>query len=471
MASARGPRLTLVSGFSGGPVTVGVDVGTTAVKAVTVDAEGTVVARVRLPHEVRRPEPGAFEHDADEVWRDDVVAALAAVAGDLDVRGVQVAAMVPSLAAVGPDGRAVGPGLLYGDHRGVDRAADAGPGDAGELLAFLAWHRAASDAATGFWPAQAVANHALAGRAAIDPIVAITAAPLYGADGWDADLAATVGVGVDALPEVTAGSESVGRISEGLPAAGAAVGGGTIDAYAEQLVAGAEEPGDVLVLCGTTLITWVVTTDWAEADGLWTVPHSTRGRCLVGGPSNAGGLFLEAVRRWMGPVGPDEVAAVDPADLPVWLPYVRGERCPLHRRDLRASVSGVSGHHGPAELLAAAYEASAFVARHLLDRARAAGADPQRIVATGGGTQSGPWMQALADVTGLPVSVSAVPEGAALGAAHQARKLAGLEVPRAREWARTARTVDPRAAWAEPLEERYERFLSETNRAVEQAGS
>ena len=57
---------------------------------------------------------------------------------------------------------------------------------------------------------------------------------------------------------------------------------------------------------------------------------------MIGGPSNAGGLFLDRVRRWVGDPDPAAVAAVDADDLPVWLPYVRGERTPLHRRDLRA---------------------------------------------------------------------------------------------------------------------------------------
>ena len=69
----------------------------------------------------------------------------------------------------------------------------------------------------------------------------------------------------------------------------------------------------------------------------------------------------------------------------------------------------------------------------------------RRIVATGGGTRVDGWMQALADCTGLPVHVCAVPEGGALGAAFLARLAAGLETSMtdAARWARTARVVDP----------------------------
>jgi xylulokinase len=83
-----------------------------------------------------------------------------------------------------------------------------------------------------------------------------------------------------------------------------------------------------------------------------------------------------------------------------------------------------------------------------------------RIVATGGGTRVQPWMQALADATGLPVEVSAVPEGAALGAAFLARMAAGLETSTAdaARWASTERVVEPDPVWADAMQDRYARF-------------
>ena len=84
----------------------------------------------------------------------------------------------------------------------------------------------------------------------------MTAYPLFDFTGWDAALAAEAGTTPDHLPDIVSGVEAAGRVRDGLAGAGALVGGGTIDAFAEQLVAGADEAGDVLVLCGTTLITW-----------------------------------------------------------------------------------------------------------------------------------------------------------------------------------------------------------------------
>jgi xylulokinase len=464
-------------------VTVGIDIGTTAVKAVAADGDGTVLARARVPHELRTLDAGGFEHDVDRAWRAGVLAALGDVvrtvadssgaggtaAGSLRrIAAVNVSAMVPSLGAVRADGTAAGPGLLYGDRRGEHAVADPSqPGDSGELLAFLAWLVAHAPDAAGFWPAQAVANHALCGRGVLDTATAMTAYPLFDLTGWDGKLAAGAGTTPAALPALVPGVEPAGRVRDELPAAGALVGAGTIDALAEQSVAGADAVGDVLVLCGTTLITWGVIDEWREAPGLWTVPHTAPGLTLVGGPSNAGGLFLDRVRRWAGVGSRDVEAALDglaPGDLPVWLPYVRGERTPLHRRDLTASLHDLRLHHGPSHLLRAAYEAAGFVARHHVERAQAAGLDPRRIVATGGGTQVDPWMRALADCTGLPVDVAVVPEGAALGSAFVARCVAGLEASTtdASRWARTARTVEPDPAWAAAAGERYHRFLSLT---------
>ncbi len=453
-----------------GGVTVGVDIGTTSVKAVAAAADGTVLARVRLPHDVRTGMAGQFEHDIDQAWRSNVLRALDEVAAGLPVDAVTVSAMVPSLGAVTAAGRAAGPGLLYGDRRGVRPGPmPIGAGDSGELLAFLAWQAAHHPDAHGFWPAQAVANHSLCGRGVIDSTTAMTAHPLFDLVGWDESLAKAAGTTPDHLPEIVSGVEPAGRVTGDGPAAGALVGGGTIDAFAEQLVAGAEGTGDVLVLCGTTLITWGVIDEWHEVPGLWTIPHSAPGKVLIGGPSNAGGLFLDHARRWLGEGAAARVGSVAPEDLPVWLPYVRGERTPLHRRDLGASLHHAGLHHGPEHVLRAAYEAAGFVVRHHLDLGREAGLEPKRIVATGGGTQVAAWMQALADCTNLPVDVAQVPEGAALGAAFLARCTAGHEASMldAKRWARTARTLEPDERWVGPAQERYERFRSLTQQALD----
>ena len=440
-------------------VTVGIDIGTTSVKALAVDGDGGVVARCRVPHELLAAHPGELAHVADAAWRRGVVESLARIqrdasrADELRIRGIDVAAMVPSLCAVDAAGHPISPGLLYGDRRGV-----ATPGDesSGEVVRFLAWLVEEYPEAAGYWPAQAVANAALGGVGAIDAMLGFTAMPLFDGRGWDASVAAGVGLDdVARLPTIHPRGGPVGTVEA---AGGAVLGGGTVDAFGEQLVAGAERDGDVLVILGATLIVWAVTSTNTEVEGLWTIPHSAPGKLLVGGPSNAGGLFVNWVGQalgldlWRGPELPS-----DPGRVPVWQPYLRGERVPFHDPGRRASLHDLDIGMGPDALVRAAYEASAFAARHILDLS---GLTPSRIVATGGGVRNAGWVQALADGTGLPVDVVAVPEGAALGAAWMARRAAGLEAADAdaARWVCTDHRVEPDDRWSAAAAVRYARY-------------
>ena len=441
-------------------VTVGIDIGTSSVKAVAADGDGNVVARARVPHEVRVPTPGRFEHDADAAWRRGPREALAAVSADLDVQGVSVAAMVPSLTAVDADGVPLVPGLLYGDERGREggrgEKRDESPANSQELLGFLRWAVRETPSAAGFWPAQAVANHALSGEAVLDTSTAATATPLFDWTGWDAAIAAELGVRVEQMPRLVPTGLECGRVDgDGPPLAS-----GCIDALAEQLVAGADQEGDVLVFAGTTLITWGVTADETPVPGYWTIPHTAAGKLLVGGPSNAGGLFCNWVAGWLG----DASGTPAPNAVPVWAPYPRGERAPLHDPLRRGVLADLDLTHGAAAIRRATFEASGFVVRRVLDTVRAhTSFEPRRIVITGGGTRVDEWMQAIADATGVLVECVAVPEGGALGSAWLARIAAGLEEPMAmtegRRWARVGRRFEPDSEWTEPMEQRYQRFL------------
>ena len=80
-------------------------------------------------------------------------------------------------------------------------------------------------------------------------------------------------------------------------------------------------------------------------------------------------------------------------------------------------------------------------------------------------------MQAIADATGLPVSVSGVAEGAALGAAFLGRMAAGLEssVSDAARWASVDRIVEPDPAWTNAVEDRYARFSELAKAGIDSA--
>ena len=202
-------------------VTIGIDIGTTAVKAVAADEHGRVVARTRIPHQLRIPAPDQLEHDAD--------GGLAArpdggprAAGRPDARAVAVSAMVPSLTAVDADGIPVTPGLLYGDSRGRVSAPASGVGFLiGEAAEFLRWTAQEAPDAAGYWPAPAVANHALAGEAVIDVATAFTTLPLFDGTGWNADECADCGVSADRMPQGrNAGCASSVELRDGQRGAG-----------------------------------------------------------------------------------------------------------------------------------------------------------------------------------------------------------------------------------------------------------
>jgi xylulokinase len=255
-----------------------------------------------------------------------------------------------------------------------------------------------------------------------------------------------------------------GQAAGTIPRTPTAIGGGSVDAFCEQIVAGANRPGDVLAIFGATLVCWVVADGWVEKPGLVSFPSTEPGQILIGGASNAGALFVDWSRSLLGGSrrsrvgdGADDGREGDPERVPVWLPYLRGERTPFHDPLLRASLHGLDITQGPDALLRAAHEASGFVIRRIIERA---GIRAERVIAAGGGSRSVPWMRAVADATGLPVTPVGVSEGAALGASFLARMVAGLETDFSVSgtWARPGTRIDPDPAWAAAASSRFARF-------------
>lgn len=447
---------------------MGIDIGTTAVKAVRVDAEGKVLARARVPHRLITPAPDLLEHDAGQAWRRGPLKAYAEVVGaGPEPAGVCVASMVPSLAAVGRGGRPCSPGLLYGDGRGRPLAAPVAVEGRAEVsnvmpdaVGFLRWAVRDHAGAAGYWPAQAVADFALGAVPAIDTAMAISLGDLLVGGTWDQAMLEQIGVREDQLPTVVQMGAAAGTVT----GSGTVLAGGTVDALCDQIVSGADHSGDVLVICGATLVVWAVIDDWIEVPGLWTVPHFAPGKVLVGGPSNAGALFVDWARSVLGrPPRPGraqkKAPVIDPYRVPVWLPYIRGERAPYHDTSLRSGLHDLDITHGTDSIERAAYESSGFVVRNMLRRA---GIEAKRIVASGGGTKVAAWMQAMADASGLPVDTVGVHEGAALGAAFMARMAAGLDtdINNAGLWATTGARFEPDSAWRAAADERFARFVA-----------
>jgi xylulokinase len=427
-------------------VTVGIDIGTTSVKAVAVDPDGNVVARSRIRHALMSSRADELQHDARRAWRLGPRRALAAL-GDVQPRALSVAAMVPSLAAVNRAGVPLSRGLLYGDASGQEDVTTGVPLMGGEPAGFLRALSSAYPEAGGFWPAQTTAVAALGGPPVVAMTVSYVLGPLAVGGAWNPEVLDACGVAQERMPRIVADREPVGRAGDVL------LDPGGIDVMCERLVSGATQEGDVLVLCGSTLILILrLPAGHAVPASIPAFPDAT-GAAIATTASNAGGLFLDWVDRVVAPAR----SATSPDLVPVWSPYVRGERTPWGDPSRRAQLVDLHLGHDAAAIRQAAFEAAGFVVRHHLELT---GAPARRIVAVGGGTRSAGWMQALADTTGLPVDVQAVPEGAAIGAAYLARMSARLEddLGQAARWARTSHQVEPRPGWTGPVGARYARF-------------
>ena len=234
-----------------------------------------------------------------------------------------------------------------------------------------------------------------------------------------------------------------------------------------------QNPGDVIAIFGSTLLCWTVVDSKARTpahtpEGLWSFPHSQDGLNMLGGPSNAGGLFIDKVRNFFGFEKYSDEENVNRKTLssmggenqiPVWLPYIHGERTPLHDPFLNASLYGLDLCHSNAEILRAAHEASGFVIRRHIELT---GQPANRIIAAGGGTKSLSWMEAVADAANLPVEVVKIPEGSAMGAAWLAN--AAVDDIKGLKFASSlnpiGKIIEPDAQWVGAVNERYNRFLS-----------
>src|SRR5439155_1731847 len=137
---------------------------------------------------------------------------------------------------------------------------------------------------------KAVANFALSGEVTVDTATAFSAYPLFDGSKWDEGAVTECGARPEQFPPAFNNGEPVGRVSKSVAAGEAVLGASSIDAMGEQLVAGADREGDVLVILGTTLLTWALIPEWREVPGLWTIPHlGGTGKVFIGGASNAGG--------------------------------------------------------------------------------------------------------------------------------------------------------------------------------------
>ena len=184
---------------------------------------------------------------------------------------------------------------------------------------------------------------------------------------------------------------------------------GAMDTWAGAIGSGAAAPGQAYDVAGTSEAVGLVTLAKPRVPGLVSLPWAENAY-QVGGPTQAGGdaarWAYDAFRvQGRFEVAVERVGGLAPTDdLPVFLPYLAGERAPVWRSDVRGVFDGLSRHHEGDALLWSALEGVAASVRDVLDTAfSGSGEAVGEVRISGGGARSDAWCQLKANVIGVPV--------------------------------------------------------------------
>jgi xylulokinase len=444
------------------PHAIGIDVSTTATKAVLIDASGAVVAVGAVEYGFDIPRPGWTQQDP-ALWWDGAAGSIRQVLAASGVPSSEVAAIgltgqMHGLVALDAAGAVLRPAILWNDQRTAEACDEIRTAVGPERLIEIT----GNDALTGFtapklvwvrdnepeiWrqiahvllPKDYVRLH-LTGDYALD--MADGSGTLLfdlAARDWSAEVLAALAIDPAWLPKTFEGPATTGTVTTaaadatGLRAGTPVVAGGG-DQSANAVGVGAVDPGVVALSLGTSGVVFA-TTDAAIHDPLGQVHafcHAVPGRwhLMTVMLSAAGSLrwFRDALAPGEAFASLAEAAGTVPAgsDGLLFLPYLTGERSPHPDPLARGAFVGLSIGHERRHLTRAVLEGVAFGLRDGLDQMIAAGMPaPSQIRASGGGTASPVWRQILADVLSAEIATVSTTEGAAFGASLLAAVGAG----------------------------------------------
>lgn len=411
---------------------LGIDLGTTEVKAglVTLDGELLALARSGYSLDVGR-HPGWAEQDPGAWWSAVVSAVRALRVNEVaEIVAIGVDGHGPTLVAVDGRGEATRSAITWMDTRSIaeaDELAEA-TGVRGWALAGLPaalWverHDPAAAEATRWYLAT---WEWLAFRLTGEAVAPLTPNQLVP----DPALVAAAGIPSDRLPQIGETGSLVGRLT-GAAAdalglrAGIPVAGGTVDAFASYHGAGLLRAGDAYDPGGSAGGFGVYWDRPVEVPGGFVTPAPLAGHYSVGAAMAATGRALDWYRDAIlgDTISTDallaEAAATPPgADGLVFLPYLAGERSPIWDPEARGVFAGLTLAHGRGHLARAILEASALAIRHVATPMLAAGVQVRDMRVCGGPARSAVWNQIKADVTGFSVAVPGVLETAVVGSA------------------------------------------------------
>ena len=420
-----------------GPCYIGIDLGTSGVRAVLTDADDEIVAQVQRPLPAPDRHGNAVRQDARLWWEavDQLLLSLREEAALETVVALCVDGTSGTILLCDEDGEPLAPARMYNDQGAVaagaridriappDSMARGTGGALARLLALLdevgpseaayALHQADWIAArlTGVLGASDFNNSLKLGFDLIE-----TKWP-----SWLADLEFDASI----LPRVAPPGTPLGPLSAevaaryGLPA-DCLVVHGTTDGNAAFLAAGSFVPGTAVTSLGSTLTIKLVSKEPVFAPSYGVYSHRLLGNWLAGGASNSGGAAIaahfsaEEIERLTPALKPDEPTGLDYYPLPA-----PGERFPVADPRMAARLTPRPGD--AATFLQGLLEGIAGIEKAAFDRLAALGATPvSRVLTVGGGARNPAWTRIRARTLGVPVTIAAQTE-AAYGSARLAR--------------------------------------------------
>ena len=444
---------------------LGLDIGTSGVKAILVAPSGDVVAATTSTLSLSTPHPGWAEQHPDDWWRATIQAIgdVLAQRPDASVAAVGISGQMHSSVFLDRGGKVVRPALLWCDGRTTDECAEitrlAGgenvlrewvrnPALEGFTLPKVLWLRkhepdAYARVAT-ILLAKDFIRYRLTGALAAEPSDASGTLMFDPArQQWSDAILSATGVPRALLPDVGGSAEVLGRVTAdsarltGLAEGTPVVGGGADNACGAAGV-GVVAPGDAVASWGTSGTVLAPTAEPFVDPGLrahtfcHVVPNTWY---IMGVVLSAGGAFAwyrdQLARELAGVPGADakldaEAASVPPgADGVTFLPYLQGERTPHRDASARGAFLGLSLAHSRAHMTRAVLEGIAFALHDSVSILTELGLSPGQLLLTGGGARSPFIRQLQADVYGLPASTVNREEGPAYGAALLAAVGAG----------------------------------------------
>ncbi|MEM6645820.1 MAG: xylulokinase [Bacteroidota bacterium] len=432
-------------------VFLGLDLGTSGVRCLAIDASGALVAETHATYPLLTPQAGWTEQRPQD-WHEQTFAALRALVGKLDghrIEALGLSGQMHGMVAISADGQPIRPALLWNDGRTgaqVDaiEAAIGRPeliqrtgnrGATGFQLPKVLWLRDEEPEAFALtqlvlFPKDYI-GYLLTGEAVAEPSDGSGSGAFNLAQKtWDTDLLSELDLRTDLFPRVIPSDGVVGHVTAeaagatGLPQGTPVIAGaGDNAAAATGLGISNARPHTGSMSLGTSGVIFMpLAAPKPDPEGrVHLFCHADGNYHLLGVTLSAAGS-LQWFHDTLAPNTPfadlvDEAATSAPGSNGVtFRPYLAGERTPHMNPDLRGSWTGLSLASNRADMVRALLEGVAFSLRDALDLIHDL-SQPHELLATGGGSKSPFWLQLTSDVLGLPLGRPAVNQGAAYGAA------------------------------------------------------